>query len=95
MRANIEKTNGAIFAERAMMLMAPGMGKESALGLVSDALAQSRETGKTLPRSAAGHAGSRALRSRPTILATIDAPEDYLGAAEILRVRLLERRERS
>ena len=35
MRANIERTNGAIFAERAMMLLTPALGKESAHRLVS------------------------------------------------------------
>ncbi len=40
MRANIERTNGAIFAERAMMLLTPALGKEPANRLVSDALAR-------------------------------------------------------
>jgi len=88
MRANIEKTNGTIFSERAMMLMTPGLGKESALGLVSAALARSRETGKSF---------GEALKAMPEVqhaipadaLATIEAPEDYLGAAEILRTQLL------
>jgi 3-carboxy-cis,cis-muconate cycloisomerase len=89
MRANIEKTNGAIFAERAVMLMTPGMGKESALGLVSQALAQSRETGQSFREALM--AMPEVARAIPAaVLATIDAPEDYVGAAEILRVRLLQ-----
>ena len=90
MRANIERTNGAIFAERAMMLLTPGLGKEPANRLVSDALAESRETGKSF---------REALMSAPDVvrvipadeLSTIDVPENYLGVAEILRVQLLDR----
>ena len=64
MRANIERTNGAIFAERAMMLLTPALGKEPANRLVSDALAQSRETGAELPRGPDERARSRARDSR-------------------------------
>jgi 3-carboxy-cis,cis-muconate cycloisomerase len=89
MRANIEKTNGAIFAERVMMLMAPSVGKESAHRLVSDALAQSRETGKSLREALMGMPD--VVRVIPAdVLRTIDVPEHYLGAAETLRVQLLE-----
>ena len=88
MRANIERTNGAIFAERAMMILAPALGKELANRLVSAALAQSRETGKSF---------REALMSAPDVvraipadeLRTFDVPENYLGVAETLRTRLL------
>ena len=90
MRANIERTNGAIFAERAMMLLTPALGKEIANRLVTAALAQSRETGKSF---------REALMSEPDVastipadeLRTIDVPENYLGVAETLRKRLLDR----
>ncbi len=88
MRANIEKTNGAVFAERVMMLMTPNMGKESAHRLVSDALAQSRETGKGF-RDALMDMPEVARAIPADVLTTIDVPEDYLGAAEILRTQLL------
>jgi 3-carboxy-cis,cis-muconate cycloisomerase len=88
MRANLEKTNGAVFAERAMMLMTAGLGKESALGLVSDALTQSRETGKTFGDALkAMPAVQRAIPA--DVLTTIDVPEHYLGAAEVLRQQML------
>jgi len=88
MRANIERTNGAIFAERAMMLLTPALGKELANRLVSAALAESREMGKSF---------REALMSAPDVgvaipadeLRTIDVPENYLGIAESLRQRLL------
>ena len=77
-----------IFAERAMMLMTPSMGKESAHRLVSDALAQSRETGKSFREALM--AMPEVARAIPAdVLTTIDVPEDYLGAAEILRTQLL------
>ena len=60
MRANIDRTNGAIFAERAMMLMTDSMGKEPARLVVTEALARSRETGKTFGEVLHDHARSRA-----------------------------------
>jgi len=89
MRTNIERTNGSIFAERVMMLLTPGIGKETANSLVSDALARSRETGKPfrevlLAMPDVTHVIPRAVLER------IDVPDDYLGAADVLRVRLLE-----
>ncbi len=90
MRVNIEGTNGAIFAERAMMLMTSSVGRESARLLVTDALAQSRETGKTFRETLL--AIPEAVRAIPAdALRTIDVPEEYLGAAEALRMQLLER----
>jgi 3-carboxy-cis,cis-muconate cycloisomerase len=92
MRANIERTNGAIFAERAMMLMTDSVGRESAHLLVSDALAQSRETGKPFREALLGM--PEVVRAIPSDeLRTIDVPEEYLGAAETLRVQLLQRPE--
>ena len=89
MRVNIEGTNGAIFAERAMMLMTSSVGRESARLLVTDALAQSRESGKTFRDTLL--AIPEAVRAIPAdALRTIDVPEEYLGAAETLRVQLLE-----
>jgi 3-carboxy-cis,cis-muconate cycloisomerase len=88
MRANIEKTNGAVFAERAMMLMTPSVGKDSAHRLVSDALAESRETGKSFREALL--AMPDVVRVIPAdVLGTIDVPEEYLGVAEKLRKQLL------
>jgi len=88
MRANIERTNGAIFAERVMMLITASAGKESANRSVSDALAQSRATGKSFRETLMAMPDvARAIPADQ--LRTIDVPEDYLGAAEILRKRLL------
>jgi len=89
MRANIERTNGAIFSERVVMLLAPGLGKETANGLARDALDRSRETGKTLREVLLGMPDVTHVIP-PSVLDRIDVPEDYLGAAEALRLRLLK-----
>ena len=68
MRANIAATEGAIFAERAYLRLAPELGPEAAREAVR----------KTRP-----------LRDLPG-LENIDRPEEYLGAAEEFRQRLLE-----
>jgi 3-carboxy-cis,cis-muconate cycloisomerase len=80
MRANIEATHGAVFAEKAVMLLAPQLGRPAAQTLVADAV-----TRKNL-RDALAH------YLTPEQLRTIDCPEDYLGAAETFRRRLLEDR---
>jgi len=90
MRANIEKTNGAIFAERALMLLTPALGKEPANRIVNAALAQSRETGKSFLEALASTPDATRLIA-PDELRTFDVPENYLGVAETLRTRLLAR----
>ncbi len=90
MRANIERTNGAIFAERAMMLLTPALGREPANRLVTEALATSRETGASF-REALMRAPDVVRVIPADELRTIDVPEDYLGVAETLRERLLDR----
>ncbi|HUK18134.1 MAG TPA: lyase family protein [Bryobacteraceae bacterium] len=78
MRANIEATHGAVFAEKAVMLLAPKLGREAAQSLVAEAL-----KAKTL-RQGLAHVLT------PEQLETLASPEDYLGAAETFRRRLLE-----
>lgn len=72
MRANLEATKGAVFAEKAMMLLGRSAHKE-----IAEAI-----QGKSL-RDGLTHL----LTSEQ--LETIDRPEDYLGAAETFRRRLL------
>jgi 3-carboxy-cis,cis-muconate cycloisomerase len=92
MRSNIESTKGAVFAERAMiMLLASGaIGKDAAHALVTDALARSRTTGEGF-REALSAIPDAARILSPDDLRTIDAPEAYLGSAEALRRRLLSK----
>jgi 3-carboxy-cis,cis-muconate cycloisomerase len=81
MRANIEATRGAVFAEKAAMLLAPRLGRSAAQSAVADAL------NRTTLRD------GLAQLLTPEQLAALDSPEDYLGAAEIFRRRLLEENE--
>jgi 3-carboxy-cis,cis-muconate cycloisomerase len=88
MRQNIERTNGAIFAERVIALAAPKAGKDPAQALVAAALSRSRESGKSFREALMSSPdASRMLTAEE--LNTIDVPEQYLGSAEILRQRLL------
>ncbi len=88
MRANIDSTGGLIFAERAMMLLAPKIGRDKAHNLLEEASRRSLEQKRRL---------SEVLREMPEVTAQLgsefldrlDAPEDYLGSAEAFRTRLL------
>jgi 3-carboxy-cis,cis-muconate cycloisomerase len=89
MRANITATGGVVFSEKLMMLLAPSMGRDQAHRLVGDAVEQCQRTRRLLVD---------VLRDMPAItaaltpdqLAGLDRPEDYIGLAEPLRVRLLK-----
>jgi 3-carboxy-cis,cis-muconate cycloisomerase len=88
MRQNIERTNGAIFAERVIALTAPKAGKDAAQALVAAALTRSREVGKSFRDALMSSPDASRLLTADE-LNTIDAPEQYLGSAEVLRQRLL------
>jgi 3-carboxy-cis,cis-muconate cycloisomerase len=88
MRSNIERTRGVIFAERAMMLLAETAGKEIAQDVVEHALHASRARGQTFREALASVPQIDTLLT-PEQLGSIDAPEEYLGVAEVLRLRLL------
>jgi 3-carboxy-cis,cis-muconate cycloisomerase len=90
MRQNIENTKGAIFAERAMMLLAPKLGRDVAHKLLEEASRASAAQGRYL---------SEVLAEMPEVtkcldaamLRQIEAPEQYLGSAEAFRKALLAR----
>lgn len=89
MRANIESTGGAVYAERAMFLLASVLGRESARRIVADALDSARRG--TEPFGAAIGAGAAAAGAPlASQLADLTVPEAYLGSAEELRRRLLD-----
>jgi 3-carboxy-cis,cis-muconate cycloisomerase len=88
MKANIERTNGAIFAEKVVMIAAPRAGKEAAQALVTRALEESRRNGVSFRDALAGQPDVSDLLTADE-LRTIDAPDGYLGAAEQMRVALL------
>jgi 3-carboxy-cis,cis-muconate cycloisomerase len=88
MRANIDATHGAIFAERAMMLLAPDIGRDAAHKLLEEAVRKSIEQKRSL---------GDVLAEMPEVtrwldggtLKGLDVPENYLGVAEEFRLRLL------
>ncbi|HZR56594.1 MAG TPA: 3-carboxy-cis,cis-muconate cycloisomerase [Terriglobales bacterium] len=88
MRANIDATRGAIFAERAMMLLAEKIGRDGAHKLMEEATQKSIAQGRQL---------AEVLRGMPQVVQHIDneilgeleLPEKYLGAAEQFRLNLL------
>ena len=87
MRANLDATRGAVFAERAMMVLADKMGRDAARKLVEEAVRLSREQGRNL--SATLDAMKDLPPGAAALLADLEKPEQYLGAADEFRKRLL------
>jgi 3-carboxy-cis,cis-muconate cycloisomerase len=89
MRANLDATRGAIYAERAVLGASVTLPRSRARALVEDALARLR--------AAAGPTFGDVVRAMPELAAalsaddlrTLDDPHACLGAAEALRQRLL------
>jgi 3-carboxy-cis,cis-muconate cycloisomerase len=88
MRANLAHTHGAVLSERAMMLLAPVLGRDRAHRLLAEALAESHASGRSL---------GEIVRKLPDVMSVLtgeqldglDHPEDYLGSAASFRRRLL------
>jgi 3-carboxy-cis,cis-muconate cycloisomerase len=78
MRSNLEAMHGSVFAEKAVMLLAPRKGRAAAQRLVTDAI-----RGPGLREGLAQHLDAEQVDK-------LDRVEDYLGAAEVFRRRLLE-----
>jgi 3-carboxy-cis,cis-muconate cycloisomerase len=84
MRANIERTNGVIFAERAMMLLGPKVGRDVAHKILETATERSVIDGRHL---------ATVLAEMPEVTAHLDlaelhrleTPEQYLGSADAFR----------
>ncbi len=90
MREHLEATRGAIYAEKATMLLAAKIGREEAHRLVQEATrragAQNRKLAQVLREmpEATKHLANSALDN-------LAVAEDYLGAAEYFRQRLLHK----
>jgi len=88
MRANIEGTQGRIFAERAMILLGAKMGRDSAHKLVEKATRRSIEQEKRLKdvlaeiKEVTEHMSVQDLNA-------LEDPEAYLGSADTFRQRLM------
>lgn len=88
MRANIAATRGLVFAERAMTLLAPALGRESASAVIAAAMDTARRSGRNFVEILAANADVKNTVA-PADLSNLDTPEAYLGAAEQLRRRLI------
>ncbi len=88
MRRAIDDTHGAVFAERAMVRLAPVLGRAKATRAIADAVAA----------TARGESFASALLANPDASAaltdeerrTMESPERYLGVAEQFRRRLVD-----
>jgi 3-carboxy-cis,cis-muconate cycloisomerase len=86
MRANLAATRGAVFAEKASMLLAGRMGLDQARLAVQAAAERSAAEGIPLKDALQGLLPAEELEA-------LDRPEDYLGCAEEFRRRLLEQED--
>ncbi len=88
MRANIAATGGAVFAERAMMLLARSVGRDTAHHLVREAATSAAADGRTFVDALAAIPQVRDALTAAELSSLAD-PDQYLGVAEQLRRSLL------
>ena len=88
MRANIDRTNGAIFAERAMMKAGSALGRDVAHKLVQGAIQRARASGEPLGQTLRETAEIARVLTEDD-LRMMDETDSYLGMAETFRRRLL------
>jgi 3-carboxy-cis,cis-muconate cycloisomerase len=89
MRANLQATRGVIFAEKVRMLVQPRLGREAAERLLAEAAREAQETARPFREILGARAEIASILSAQQ-LDKVDLPEDYLGAAEEFRKKLLE-----
>lgn len=88
MRQNIAATRGAVFAERAMVLLGQKLGRDTAYEIVQKAVRLSNEQQRNLSQVLKGIAEVKGNLDLAA-LKDLEAPEHYLGAAEEFQQRLL------
>ena len=88
MRLNIESTRGAIFAEKAMMLLGGTLGRDVAHKALEEATRRSNAEGRRLGEVLAELPEVTRALDRET-LHDLDSPEGYLGSSAALRANLL------
>ncbi len=88
MSDNIDAAHGTVFAERAVMLLAPHIGHDAAHKLLEEAVRKTIEQKRSLGEIL-GEMAEVTRYLDHSILKDLDAPESYLGGAEELRLRLL------
>jgi 3-carboxy-cis,cis-muconate cycloisomerase len=77
-----------VFAERAMMLLAPVLGRDAAARAIAQALDASRGDRRKFSEALSNDAAVTSAIGTD-VLATLDKPEEYLGSADEFRRRLL------
>jgi 3-carboxy-cis,cis-muconate cycloisomerase len=93
MRLNVQNTNGAIFAERAMMLLGAKLGRDVAHKILEAAARKSTEEGRNLSAVLA-EIPEVTIHLGPSELEQLEAPEQYLGSAENFRKALIAESDR-
>jgi 3-carboxy-cis,cis-muconate cycloisomerase len=93
MRLNIEHTNGAIFAERAMMMLGAKLGRDVAHNILNTAVKKSTEEGRNLSAVLA-EISEVTVHLGPAELKKLETPEQYLGSAEVFRKVLASESDR-
>jgi len=93
MRVNIERTNGVIFAERAMMLLGSKLGRDVAHRVLEAAAKKCVLEGRHLAEVLAENPEVTAHLD-PGALQQLEVPEQYLGSAEEFREALLSNSRR-
>jgi 3-carboxy-cis,cis-muconate cycloisomerase len=92
MRHAIDETHGAIFAERAMMRLAPALGRDPAAHAIADAV-RSAATGQSFAKTLLGNREAFAAFTDEE-RTTLESPDAYLGVAEQFRRRLTDEGDR-
>jgi 3-carboxy-cis,cis-muconate cycloisomerase len=87
MRSNIDATRGTIFAERAMMLLAPKLGRDKSQKIIEEATRQSIAQGRHLVEVLREMTEVRSAIDDAT-LSNLENPEEYLGVASEFCSRL-------
>ncbi|PYR54704.1 MAG: 3-carboxy-cis,cis-muconate cycloisomerase [Acidobacteria bacterium] len=87
MRRNLSGTRGVVFAERAMVLLSPALGRQGARRAVGAAIEAASAGGESFVRALTRDAEAAAVLGREA--QNLDKPDDYLGSAEAFRRRLL------
>jgi len=88
MRENIAATHGLVFAERAMMLLAPALGREAAGRLIAAAVDAAARGGESFVAALTANAEVVSTLTADD-LSSLGTPEVYLGVAEQFRRRLI------
>jgi 3-carboxy-cis,cis-muconate cycloisomerase len=88
MRANIAATNGVVFAERAMTLLGPALGRDKASKMIAAAVDAARRERRSFADVLAANADVTAVVDAGVVSALAD-PDAYLGVAEQFRRHLI------